>query len=717
MPSRTPPQHGYSLLLLVIVFVCAGIAGRRMVAAPQIPAGQPQVTFSAEVNVVEVHAIVTDRTGAFVKGLTADDFEILEDGRPQTLSTFGLVDLPVGRPSTMSGAAEAVESDVRATTHTFDGRIYVFLLDDLHTDVTRSLLVREMTRQFIQQYLGDNDLAAVVYTSGRQEAGQELTSSRRLLLAALERFQGEKLPSAGAEKLALHLRATGAADVLGESSQPIRTNEGLQRAQTIRDPYDAQRGLNAQRALQAIENVANWLRDVQGRRKALLYVSEGVDYDIYTPFNLAPSASAIVADVQEAVGAALRSNVNVYGIDPRGLNQFSGLVGIGALSDYPQLEYGTFRGALRELRLSQESLISLSDETGGLAIVNAGDLRGGLGRIVLDNSRYYLLGYRSDSTRWSSGFVKIDVRVKRPDVTVRARRGFLPPDPKAATKAHEVEAKAGTSPALRAALNRPVPIGDLPFRVFAAPFRAAGSNGSVLLAIEIEGAALRFREADGRFNEKVEVSIVAADERARVRGEDRQEFDMKLQPDTYQRVRRTGIRMLSRLTLPPGRYQIHVGAYETTGGATGTVPYDLEVPDSAKAGFGLSGIVLTSSRADLLVTANPDPVLKDALPGSPIATRRFSTSETLSVYVEAYDAPRQAGGIALVMRVHDAADGHKVFELNDRRDRKAAERANGFRADVPLKGWSPGHYVLEVEATAGAGASARRSIPFDVTNQ
>ena len=53
---------------------------------------------------------------------------------------------------------------------------------------------------------------------------------------------------------------------------------------------------------------------------------------------------------------------------------------------------------------------------------------------------------------------------------------------------------------------------------------------------------------------------------------------------------------------------------------------------------------------------------------------------------------------------------------NDRRDRKAAERANGFRADIPLKGWSPGHYVLEVEATASGGVSARRSIPFDVTN-
>jgi VWFA-related protein len=711
----TPRPPAYSLLRLLIAVVCAGVAGGGAPAAQQTSAQQPQVTFSAEVNFVEVHAIATDRAGAFVKGLTAEDFEILEDGRPQMLSTFALVDLPVGRPSPLKGAAEAVESDVRATTHTFDGRIYVFLLDDLHTDVTRSLLVREMTKQFIQQYLGDNDLAAVVYTSGRQEAGQELTSSRRLLLAALDRFQGEKLPSAGAEKLALHLRATGAADVLGESSQPIRTNEGLQRAQTIRDPYDAQRGLNAQRALQAVENVANWLRDVQGRRKALLYVSEGLDYDIYTPFNLAPSASSIVTETQEAIGAALRSNVNVYGIDPRGLSQFSGLVGIGAMSDYPQLEYGTFRGALRELRLSQESLISLSDETGGLAIVNAGDLRGGLARIVLDNSRYYLLGYRSDSAKWSNRFVKIDVRVKRPDVTVRARRGFLPADPKAVSRAREVDAKAGTSPALKAALSRPVPVGDLPFRVFAAPFRAAGSNGSVLLAIEIDGPSLRFREADGRFNEKLEVSIVAADEKARVRGEDRQEFDLKLQPETYERVRRTGVRLLSRLTVPPGRYQIHVGAYETTGGTTGTVPYDLEVTDSAKAGFGLSGILLTSS-IDPLVTANPDPLLKDALTGAPIARRRFSTTENLSAYVEAYVAPRQASAVTLILRVHAAADGRKVFELTDRRDGKAADRVNGFRADIPLTGWSPGHYVLDVEATSGTAVS-RRSLPFEVADR
>jgi len=701
------------LQFLLVILLFAGV-GPQSSAAPQAPAAPPQVTFSTEIDFVEVHAIVTDRTGAFVKDLSADDFEIIEDGRVQKPSAFALVDLPVERTFVPERNGEPVEPDVRATARTFDGRIYVFVLDDLHTDVTRSLLVREAAKQFLRRYLDANDLAAVVYTSGRQESGQELTSSHRLLVASVDKFQGRKLPSAGAEKLAIHIRDTTDAELLADSAQPVRTNEGLQRAREIRDPYDRERAVNAQRALQAVENVANWLRDVQGRRKALLFFSEGLDYDVYEPFNLAASASAIVAEAQEAVATAQRSNVNVYGIDPRGLSQFSGLVDISARSDYPQLEYGAFRGALHELRLSQESLLSLSQETGGFAIVNAGDVVGGLGRIVLDNSRYYLLGYRSDPASWSRRFVKIDVRVKRPGLTVRARRGFVPPDPRETSKAREADIKSGTSPALRAALSKPVPIGDLPVRVFAAPFRGAGSNSSVLLAVEVDGASLRFQERDGRFNEKVEVSIIASDERARVQGEDRQEFDLRLQPDTYQRVRRSGVRLLSRLTLPPGRYHVRVGAYETSGGATGTAAYDLELPDYSRLPFGLSGLILTSASAEALATANPDPVLKEALGGSPAATRKFSPSETLSIYAEAYDTSRQARAIAVDTTVHHAMDGRKVFESTDRRDARPTDRVHGFRTDVPLKNLPPGLYVLGVEATSTLGGSARRDVLFEV---
>jgi hypothetical protein len=310
--------------------------------------------------------------------------------------------------------------------------------------------------------------------------------------------------------------------------------------------------------------------------------------------------------------------------------------------------------------------------------------------------------------------MRIDVRVKRPGVSVRARRGFLPPDSKSAASGREIQVRGATSPALKAALSRPVPIGELPFRVFAAPFRAEGPNGSALLVIEIEGASLRFEERDGRFNEKIEVAIVAADERARVQGEDRQEFDLRLQPQTYERVRRTGVRLLSRLTLPPGRYQIHVGAYERAGGATGTVPYDLELPDYARVPFGLSGLVMTSSSADLLATANADPLLKDALPAAPVATRTFSAAETLTVYTEAYERSPQKHGITFVATVHRVTDGRKVFESNDRRDAERGSQAHAFRADIPLNNVPPGRYVLGVEAISALGPTARRDVPFEV---
>ena len=268
--------------LLLVALLSAGVAGQQSSASPDPAAPPPQVTFRSEVDFVEVHAIVTDRRGAFVKDLAASDFEIFEDGRLQKPSAFALVDLPIERPVVLpTRDAEPVEPDVRATTRTFDGRVYVFLLDDLHTDSRRSLSVRAAAKEFVSRYLGTNDLAAVVYTSGQQEFGQELTSSHRLLLAALDKFQGQKLPSAGAERMAVHLRESADAELLADSALPVRTNEGLQRAESVRDPQEPQRASNARRALRALEDVAAWLRDVQGRRKALLFFSEGIDYDVY----------------------------------------------------------------------------------------------------------------------------------------------------------------------------------------------------------------------------------------------------------------------------------------------------------------------------------------------------------------------------------------------------------------------------------------------------
>ena len=213
-------------LALLVALVGAGVVAAQQPSAT-IPTQQPAVTFRTETNFVEVHAIVTDQKGAFVRELTRDDFEIYEDGKLQTATVFSLVDVPVEQPFVPANADGPIEPDVRATTRTFDGRVYIILLDDLHTILTRTNNVRDVAKKFVDEYLGVNDLAAVVFTSGRQESGQELTGSRRLLKAAIDRFQGQKLPSAGAEKLAVHLRQAGDAAAMADGSQESRTSEGL----------------------------------------------------------------------------------------------------------------------------------------------------------------------------------------------------------------------------------------------------------------------------------------------------------------------------------------------------------------------------------------------------------------------------------------------------------------------------------------------------------
>ena len=711
--GATTPQS-----LFDIFPVPVAVAQQQPAAAPAAQEQQPSVTFRAETNFVEVHAIVTDQKGNFIKDLTRADFEVYEDGRLQAPTVFSLVDLPIERPFTPVNAGAPIEPDVRATTRTFDGRIYIFVLDDLHTNVTRTNNVRELAKRFIDQYLGTNDLAAIVFTSGRQESGQELTNNRQLLKAAVDRFQGQKLPSAGAEKLAIHLREAGNdVDPDTGNTQVGRSVEGLQRAQQIRDPYDDQRAFNARRSFDAVENVSRWLADVQGRRKALLLFSEGFDYDIYQPFFINRQGDLIITEAREAVAAAQRANVNVYGIDPRGMSQFGEMIEISSRSDYPQLDYGTFRGQLRELLLAQESLISLSEETGGIAIVNSGDLAGGLGRIVLDNSRYYLLGYYSDASRWSRNrFMRIEVRMKRPGLQVRARRGFLPPDTRAIERAREAELKNGTSPALSAALAKPVPIGELPFRAFAGLLRSPDSKGQVLVSVEVDGSALRYIEKEGRFVESVEVSVVAADQRARVQGGDRQTFNLNLMPETKERVSRAGVRLISQVALPPGRYQVRIGAHESTGGAVGTLPYDIEVPDFAKVPFALSGVFVTSSSAGAYATGSTETDWNGLLPAPPVANRVFTPSETITWFAEVYDNTSDAAhGVTLTSTILDARDGRTIVQARDMRTVQKRGQGHGFTTDYPLRDLKPGPYVLRVEATTGTGGNtATREVVFEV---
>src|SRR5687768_16117030 len=149
----SPHMRNFALpLIFAAVVLQSPVRGQ----APQTPG----VTFQVEVNYVDVDVVVSDEQGNFVTGLTRDDFEVYEDGKPQKIETFALVDIPVEKPQEIVVEGRPVPADTRTNRKPFDGRVYVFVLDDLDVSAMRSAQVRDEARRFVKEYMSANDIGA-----------------------------------------------------------------------------------------------------------------------------------------------------------------------------------------------------------------------------------------------------------------------------------------------------------------------------------------------------------------------------------------------------------------------------------------------------------------------------------------------------------------------------------------------------------------------------
>ena len=329
-----------------LVALVAFLIGRALTAG-QAPAPAPQPpgpTFKVKVDYVEVDIVVTDKQGKLVRDLKKEDFQVLEDGKAQSITAFTTVDIPIERADRPLFASSPIEPDVKSNEKPFDGRVYVMVIDDMHTRFGRSQRVKLAAKQFIEQRLGANDLMAIVHTAGANNANQEFTGNRKLLLAAVDKTNGRKLDSATVNK----------------TNEYNNTRGMRQQGDPLNDPDDAERTFNARATLGTLRNVAEWFGSVHGRRKAILFVSEGIDYDItdMIPQNGSNhnGASTVIDATRDAIAAATRSNVAIYGIDPRGLTDLGDeSIEVGAFPDDVSLGVG-ISSLQNELRLSQDSL-------------------------------------------------------------------------------------------------------------------------------------------------------------------------------------------------------------------------------------------------------------------------------------------------------------------------------------------------------------------------
>ena len=624
------------------------------------------LVFRSAVNLVQVDTYVTDSQGNPVTGLTADDFEVREDGRSQSIAYFLPFNIPIETSNEGSSSVALVEPDVQSNEPR-DGRLYVIAVDELRPE--NGLRTRIFLRQFVERHLGGNDVAAVVLIGrGRRTDTQEFTSNRRLLLRAIDLVSGwpAEAPTLGFSR--------GSRD-----------------------------------RLYALRDLVEFLAHIPSRRKAMVLLTEDVGCDFQNAIDTPLSASLLgCPDVgREIARTALRSNVAIYPIDPNRLSLAD--VVTGEVETLQSIEQDRAR---RQRELSRRvNLRSLGDVTGGFALVSSNDVEGAFERLVRENSTYYSLGYYSTQDKTDGKFRRLDVRVKRPGLRVHTISGYLAPK--------ERVAEAPRRPGVADVLSSPLAISGLPMRVVAAPYRGDGEDASLAAAVEIDGSGLEFDRKDDAFTAQLEVGYVVSAATGALPPVSYR-VDLALKPDSYEKARKTGVRiLLDPPGLRPGIYQLRLGIAQV-GRRSGSVLYDLEVPDFTKGALILSGVSLTSVETSAQGVASGKNLLTDVLPGPMTATREFTAADRVAVYAEVYDNITDANPHTVTVRAElRTPAGAAVRSVSDERSSAVMNRRQGgygFLFEIPLNGVTSGRYVLHVEAIANAGDRPRqsRTIPIQV---
>lgn len=682
--------------LIVAAVLAATAAG--ITTAAQTPAAPQQPTFRAGVEIVEVQAVVTDAQGNPVTGLTQDDFEIRENNRPQTIAAFSTVDIPIERDERPLYSPTAITPDV-LTNSGREGRVYLIAFDDIPP--TYALRARVFLRRFIERHVGANDIVAIGYFSVGARNSQEFTSNKRVLLQSLDKFTGGFTAEAPVAAAAAPEAAAGDDTADAQATQaPARPEAGT--LENL-DGLDAEARFKLRGRMKAFRDIVEFLAQVPGQRKSLLYLSTGIGDAVSSVIDYQGGVMPIeMEDAHIAMRAAATGNVAIYPIDPRGLQADGG-------GEFTSLEETQAAGQTAAARLSAISNARmLAESTGGFAFLNQNNFDRAFERLVQENSSYYVLGYYSSDDRRNGRFRRMEVRVKRPGLQVRSRSGYLAPRGRPSNES--AAPTTGKPPVLSAAtssaLATPMPARGLPMKFVAAPFKGPGKEASVALVMSVDPNTLGLMQKDGVFAGKVEIAYGATSNRARMIGSEYHVATLALRPETMARGNTTGFHILSEMRLDPGTYQIRA-AIGNGDLKAGSVVYDLEVPDFSRGALQMSGVALTASSMAGVTALAPKNPLRDFLPTAPTTVREFSASDRLVVFVEVYDNLKTDAAHTVDLKATlRAEDGREIRSVSE--ERSSAELTGGtggfgFRADLPLEDAAPGLYVIHIEARANVG--------------
>ncbi len=704
--------------MLALVYL-AGILAPQ---APTIP------TFSAEVELVTVDAVVLDDRGEPVDGLTRDDFVVTEDGKRQEIvgfEAFGTRTAPESSGEatvTVGGLATVPEGAPRTA------RAFAIVIDDLRLSAAHAEGARQGAKRFLERSLRDGDLVSLGTTSGTAWWSARLPEGREDLAAVLKRVRGQYREENSLDRMTdyeAHYINTNEAGPPHHAPRPDRpgapvsaeaqeAESGDATGSSVRErvksrwkqigvcsgtscdgmvrqraaEIDASRQVHTRNALLAIRRALGALAPVRGR-KSLLFFSEAM-------------IGEATSESRAAIAAAREVNTAVYFVDVRGLVALRG-GGSAADSETISNPRERFMMSFEDGVLETAGARALAEETGGFSVRNSNDFAAGADRIAAESRVFYLLGFYAPEGKAKEKWRKLQVAVKRRGLTVRARRGYtlrasLAVEPKAETKGK------GKTPALPPAMSRaldsPHEAADIAVRTMAYVLEPRpGSTVHVVVTAEFDAGSVSAGGTSG--DRRFEVSLlVTLRDTGRVFA-----FDGALTaaPNDGEP---TGWRAVVRdFELPAGVAQARIVVRDAASGALGSATQRFEVPGGP---FYVTTPVLTDEVERVGgESSRPRPVLTARRVFRPEG-RLYCQFEVFGAAGQEEGAPRVAAGLVL----RDEA-GRVVFRAPLTPIAPDSDGRVVRLLGVPLESLAQGSYELDLDVQdEESGAWIEHREPF-----
>jgi VWFA-related protein len=674
---------------------------------PQKSSRQSVFTFKTETELVLVNVVARDKQGNLVQDLKREDFIILEDGKPQTVSSFdyehidsapmpatagpgqqSVTEQPVpGKPILTAKDADEALSNKRVIVLFFD-------LSSMNPDEIQRAV--DAARKYVQNKMTSADMIAIVSLASSLRLDQDFTPDRARLLKVLNRFSR-------AEGQGMDNGLTGDADGIEETGNAYTPDE---------TEYNQ---FNTDRKLEALQSLSQVLAKFN-QKKSIIYFSSGV-----TQTGIENQTA-----LRAAINTAVKANVAIYTMDSRGLEAQppGGSAQTASLRGTAMYSGNAVQSSLDKNFASQETLTTLAGDTGGKAFLDTNDLGQVFDRVQRDTSVYYVVGYKSSNPLRDGHFRRIEVKINRPGLKLEFRKGYYAPKDFKHFNAEDKDKQ------MQDELASGLPSTDVAVYMAASYFRLNENRFYIPVSLVVPGSQIPFTKGGDKDKASLDVIGEVQDELKRPVGSVRE--TVKLALDVSQEVQRKNVQYTTGFVLGTGKYHFKFVVRENESGRIGSFETDFTIPDIRKAPLKMSSVVLASQRKEN-TRKGQNPLVRDGSEIIPNIAHVFTPDQHLFFFYEVYEptkdkspspgsvpanvddkagakekSPAIKNPIHLLTSIQFFNGKIKAFEtpLVEARQLNAPERkAAVFQFDIPLSQLKPGFYTSQISVIDDAGGN------------